>query len=194
MAKPAPIQSEREEREPRIYEIGYLLSPVIRAEDIEAKSQTLHALVTSLGGVVIADGAPEYIDLAYTMIKVIDNKKTRFDQAYFGWIKFELNPEKTAELKELFDREISIIRYLFISTVRENTVLSKKPLSKILRREDRASTGVDVEGGLSAEAEVIPEATTAEEVPVAEAIAEASGETPIEETPVVAPEEKAPVE
>ncbi|MBP9821552.1 MAG: 30S ribosomal protein S6 [Candidatus Pacebacteria bacterium] len=177
MAKPAPIQSEREEREPRIYEIGYLLSPVIRAEDIEAKSQTLHALVTSLGGTIISDGAPEYIDLAYTMIKVIDNKKVRFDQAYFGWVKFELNPAKTEELKELFDREISIIRYLFISTVRENTVLSKKPLSKILRREDRVSSEVAVEES----GEVTPEGIAPEAV--AAEVAEASGETPVVATP-----------
>lgn len=190
MAKPAPIQSEREEREPRIYEIGYLLSPVIRAEDIEAKSQTLHALVTSLGGTIISDGAPEYIDLAYTMIKVIDNKKVRFDQAYFGWVKFELNPAKTEELKELFDREISIIRYLFISTVRENTVLSKKPLSKILRREDRVSSGV-IDGEV---AEEIPAVETTDEAPVAEVIADASGETPVEEVAPVAEEEKAPSE
>lgn len=176
MAKSLPVDEQDEILEPRIYEIGYLLSPVIRSEDLEAAEKHLQSLVTDLGGSIISEGSAEYIDLAYTMVKVLDNKNVRFNQAYFGWVKFELDPAKVEALKEILDRQATLIRYLFLSTVRENTVLSKKPLSKILRREDRGSIESEEEVSVSDGAEVSEKESEAvvDESPVVESQEESS--------------------
>ena len=138
MAKKATKTTSAETLEPkldRVYEIGFLLSPAVRDEDLAVRTDELKASLTNLGATFISEGAPEFIDLAYEMSKVIDNKRVRFNQGYFGWYKIEVNPSQMAALKELFDKNLLIIRYLLIIAPRENTILGKKPLGKILKGE-----------------------------------------------------------
>lgn len=141
MAKKATKTASIETLEPRIYEIGYLLSPAVRDEDLAVRTDELKATLTNLGGTIFAEGNAEFIDLAYEMAKVINNKRIRFNQAYFGWLKFELDPSKMNELKELLDKNTLVIRYLLTLAVRENTIIGKKPLGKILKsgKRDAAS-------------------------------------------------------
>lgn len=133
MAKKTAKVSSTEMLEPRIYEIGYLLSPAIRDEDLTVRETELKESLTKLGATIISEGAPEFIDLAYEMSRVIDNKRVRFNQGYFGWFKIEIDPSKMVEAKEILDKNTLLIRYLLISTVRENTVIGKKSLGKILK-------------------------------------------------------------
>ena len=135
MAKKAQPTLSTETLEPRIYEIGYLLSPAVRDEDLQARASDLQETLTKLGATIISEGNPEFIDLAYEMSKVIENKRVRFNQGYFGWVKFEIDPAQVNTLKELFDKNTLLIRYLFISAVRENTIIGKKSLGKILKGE-----------------------------------------------------------
>ncbi len=160
MAKKATIISTPETLEPRIYEIGYLLSPAIRDEDLEARTNELKDSLINLGASIISEGNPEFIDLAYEMSKVINNKRVRFNQGYFGWVKLEIDPAKMAEMKEVIEKNPLVIRYLLILAVRENTIIGKKPLGRILKGERQESS---IEGG--------------EEVPAA---AEEPAEVPVE--------------
>lgn len=151
MAKKATTIASIETLEPRVYEIGFLMSPVVRDEDLTTRYDELKETLTGLGASFISEGYPEFIDLAYEMSKVIDNKRVRFNQGYFGWVKIELDPAQMTSLKELLDKNILLIRYLLISTTRENTIISKKPLGKILKAE----RAVEQEGEVDVEA--IPE-------------------------------------
>jgi ribosomal protein S6 len=135
MAKKATTTPSTETLEPRIYEVGYLMSPSVRDEDLASRVDEMKESLTKLGATFISEGAPEYIDLAYEMSRVIENKRTRFNQGYFGWVKFEINPAQMTALKELLDKNVLIIRYLLISAVRENTIIGKKSLGKILKGE-----------------------------------------------------------
>ncbi len=135
MAKKATTTFVPETLEPRIYEIGFLLSPAVRDEDLEARTTEFKESLTNLGATIFAEGAPEFIDLAYEMAKIIENKRVRFNQGYFGWIKIEIDPALMTVLKETLDKNILLIRYLLISTTKENTVIGKKPLGKILKGE-----------------------------------------------------------
>lgn len=130
-----PYVRQNKEVEPRVYELGYLLSPLLSDEDKEGLVASLKELFTKRGGEVLSEGAPEFIDLAYRIPRIIDNKRAWFDQAYFGWIKIAFAPGQVAEMKEDLDKIVPVLRYLFITTVAENTIVSKKPLSKLLRKE-----------------------------------------------------------
>ena len=154
MAKKATKTTSAETLEPkvdRVYEIGFLLSPAVRDEDLAARVSELKASLTNLGANFISEGVPEFIDLAYEMSKVIDNKRVRFNQGYFGWVKIELNPSQIAALKELLDKNILIIRYLLIIAPRENTILGKKPLGKILKGERSAAPEGEAEAEIPVE-------------------------------------------
>lgn len=168
MAKKATKPASSETLEPKVYELGYLVSPAVRDEDLVARIDELKASLTTLGAAVISEGQAEFIDLAYEMARVIDNKRIRFNQAYYGWIKFELDPSRMNELKELLDRNVSLVRYLLIKTIRENTVIGKKPLGKILKAGKREA--------------VVETDIALEEVEAVEEAAEESGDAPVTES------------
>lgn len=154
MAKKTTKISEVEMLEPRIYEIGYLLSPAIRDEDLEARTTDLKESLSKLGATVISEGNPEFIDIAYEMSRIIENKRVRFNQGYFGWFKIEINPATMAEVKEVLDKNTLLIRYLLISATKENTVIGKKSLGKILKGSRKDESVTD---GESVDEEIIPD-------------------------------------
>ncbi len=116
-----------------IYEIGYNLIPTISEEGVAKEVGKIKEKITSLGGAVISDEYPNQIKLAYEMTKEIENKNVRFTSAYFGWIKFELEPEAVAEVKKMADSDLNVLRFIIIKTVRENTMYTPK-LAKPVRR------------------------------------------------------------
>ncbi|HWA32286.1 MAG TPA: 30S ribosomal protein S6 [Candidatus Paceibacterota bacterium] len=120
------VEEESSSNEARIYEVGYLLVPDISEEDLPAAYGNLKEMVSSAGGRIIADDAPKMIPLAYSMEKVWKNKKSKFSSAYFGWVKFETDPEKVADLKKKLELDPNIIRFIMIKTVRENTIAAKR--------------------------------------------------------------------
>jgi ribosomal protein S6 len=135
--KKAVITTSSETLEPRVYELGFLLSPAVREEDLDARVDEIKESITGAAGEIITLGRPEFIDLMYEMTKVIDNKNVQFRQGYFGWIKFTLVPDQLAAVTALLEKNPLIIRMLMVKTVAENTVISKKPLSKILKSSAR---------------------------------------------------------
>jgi len=119
----------------RVYELGYLLVPTISEENVPVNYSNLKDLIVSLGGDLISDEMPKMINLAYTMQKVIQNIHTKFDTAYFGWVKFEMDPSKVTELKKKLDLDVTFIRFLILKTVRENTIAAKRFIGKEPRRK-----------------------------------------------------------
>lgn len=162
-----PYVRQPKEVEPRVYELGYLLSPLLSDEDKESLVATLKELFTKRGGEILSDGAPEFIDLAYQIPRIIDNKRTWFDQGYFGWFKVSFAPGQVAAMKEDLDKIVAVLRYLFITTVAENTITSKKPLSKLLRKE-KSRKDDDETVGVATEEVTEESSETQEEAPAAE--------------------------
>lgn len=113
-------------KEPRVYELGYLLAPEIAEEHLDEKIDEVRKAITDNQGLPISEGRAELIELAYPMSKVIENKKQVYNKGYFGWIKFDATPEKVALLKKEIEKMQFVFRYLVITTVRENTLVGSK--------------------------------------------------------------------
>lgn len=110
----------------QVYELGYLLVPTIEEDRVAEVYGNLRELIVSLGGEMISDEMPKSIGLAYTMVKVIANVRNKFNTAYFGWVKFEMDKENIAKLKAKLDLDVTVIRFLITKTVRENTMATKR--------------------------------------------------------------------
>lgn len=130
---------ENEIKKLTVYEISYLFVPHIAEEQLGAKVTAIKDLVTERGGVFISEDHPRLIDLAYRMDRTIANKKEKFTKAYFGWVKFELDPSKIEEISKLLAVNEEIIRFLAIKTIRENTLISKKPFGKDSSKKARST-------------------------------------------------------
>jgi ribosomal protein S6 len=158
--------------DPRVYEVGYLLSPAVRDENLTSALAKIQETITTAGGTIIAEGEPEFIDLAYEMTRVIENKNIRFTQAYFGWIKFTIEPKQIVEINAVLETNIDIIRFLVLKTVVENTIIAKNPLSKILKKR-KEEVAVAVEEETADDEDILAGVVTPDSI-VAE-VAEAQG-------------------
>ncbi|MFA6077231.1 MAG: 30S ribosomal protein S6 [Candidatus Paceibacterota bacterium] len=110
----------------KVYELGYLLVPTIKEEDLGAVYGNLKELVSSFKGEIISDEMPKMINLAYSMQKVTSNVRNKFSTAYFGWIKFIMDPQKILEMKKNLDLDSNLVRFLILKTVKENTIAAKR--------------------------------------------------------------------
>jgi ribosomal protein S6 len=111
-----------------VYEIGFLLVPQITEEKLPEVYGTFKNVILDQGAVAIGEEFPKLMTLAYTMEKTINNRIERFNEGYFGWIKFELPGDKVAGLEAMLRLRDDVIRHLLITTVRENTIASKRVL------------------------------------------------------------------
>ncbi len=120
----------------RVYELGFHFVPTLSEDQVEVQFSHLKSLIEKKGGTFIAEGTPEMIDLAYEISKTVKAEKKRYTEAYFGWVKFELNAEEIPAFEKDVKAFEPILRYLLITTTRENTlvaakeVTSKKPATK----------------------------------------------------------------
>lgn len=131
-SSPAPAMADKAEtttdQEAKIYELGYLLVPTVSTENLGSEIEKIKKALSALKATPIFDEPPKLIDLAYEMERVIGNKKQKFTNGYFGWMKFELDPDSVLKLKEALDQNDTILRFLIIKTVRESTLASKRPV------------------------------------------------------------------
>lgn len=110
----------------KVYEIGYILLPSIPAEKVGAAVDAIKALVTKQGGNFIAEEFPKLRPLAYTMQKQVGAVRHKVNEGYFGWVKFDVSPDAMTAIKAGMDTNNQVLRYLLITTVRENTYLGQK--------------------------------------------------------------------
>jgi ribosomal protein S6 len=119
----------------RVYELGYLLASTIPEENVPVVYGNLKELISSFGGVHIADAMPKMIPLAYSMVKVVANVRNKFNTAYFGWVKFTMEADKILELKKKLDLDPNFIRFLILKTVKENTIATKRFVRADMRKK-----------------------------------------------------------
>ena len=130
-----------EDTKTQVYEFSYILMPTIPESELSKKITALKALFEKSKSTFISEAYPEFINLAYTMIKVINNKHERVNNAYFGWFKFEAPTNVLDDVKMTLDRDDDLVRYLLIKTVKENTLAPKKVAPKREARKHAPTDG-----------------------------------------------------
>ena len=139
----------------RVYEISFIFDNKLEEVTALEKGNAIKQSIATLGGSFISEETPYLRELAYEIIRVQNNINVRFNVGYFGWIKFELDGEKVKEFEKALKLDEQIVRYLVVSTVRENTVYTKK--APVIKAETLAETliGEDVID-TTTEAEIAP--------------------------------------
>ena len=109
-----------------VYEVGFILVPDITEEKLPEVFGALKEAILGKTGVAVSEEFPKLTTLAYTMEKTINNKIERFREGYFGWVKFEVEGEMVAKIDAMLRLRTDVIRHLIVTTVRENTIASKR--------------------------------------------------------------------
>jgi ribosomal protein S6 len=133
----------------RVYEISFIFDNKLDEGTALKKFDALKQSIATLGGSFISEEAPYMRELAYEMIRVQNNVNVRFNEGYFGWVKFELDADKVKNLEKGIKLDEQVVRYLIVKTVRENTVFTKRaPVIKVeslLDNEDEVSPSVNID-------------------------------------------------
>ncbi len=111
----------------KIYEIGYHLISSIAEEQVPAEVEKLKAVLAKEKATIISEESAKLRPLAYSIKKGFGGVYKTYDKAYFGFIKFELlEGGDIAKIDAAFKSNDSVLRYIIIKTVRENTMYSPK--------------------------------------------------------------------
>ena len=131
-------KEERQDKRTKVYELGFLLIPSIAEENLGGEVQNIKAAIEKYNGTFITEDFPKLRPLAYTMQKASNGSRGKFEKAYFGWIKFEIEPVNVGDLKSIFAKNDSILRSMIIETVRENTLMSQRVVFKTPAEAEKA--------------------------------------------------------
>ncbi len=102
--------------EKKLYELGYHLAPYLPATDIaQSVEKIVKNLINELGGEIVSELNPVLTRLSYIVTKIINNKHTKFSDAYFGAVRFYLPVGVAPKLEEALLKDELVIRHLIIS-------------------------------------------------------------------------------
>lgn len=109
--------------EEKIYETVFHLIPSKDKEEAEKVFEWIKGAVATKGE-IISEESPTLLDLSYTVrhrIRKSDGSYSRYDQAYFGSVKFKALREAVNDLGREIKGNESVLRVLTIETVKEDT-------------------------------------------------------------------------
>jgi len=124
MSKKATVAKNSEEK---IYEVGYHIISSVAEENVPAEVEKIKAYLAKEKAIILSEEAPKLRPLAYSIKKAFGGTYKTFDKAYFGFIKFALG--ETGDIRNIdlsMKNNESVLRYLVVKTVRENTMYSPK--------------------------------------------------------------------
>ncbi len=118
MARKKEIEADVEAADPsevRVYEIAFHLDPELS----ESEAKRAYEAIRDVAGTVVAEGAPEKVQLAYTISRSETAGRRDFDSAHFCWVAYEGNAAVHEAVQEAVKAENRIIRSLDIRTEKE---------------------------------------------------------------------------
>jgi ribosomal protein S6 len=149
------------ERELNSYELAFHILPTIAEGEVKTVFENIKAHITKLGGTLGVEESPARFDLAYDIVQYLEGRNRKFKSAYFGWVRFELEAEKIAEVTEMIEESRDILRHLLIRLSKvesENPfyfhpAIADRVVETIIAPVDEVEAVVDA-GGVDAEEKV----------------------------------------
>lgn len=139
------MEEIKDQNEKLVYEVGYHLLSNIDESEVPAKSAKIKSIIEENQGTILSEEMPKMVILAYEISKNIDSKKQRFNKAYFGWVKFEVDPSQVLNIKTVVENLPDVLRSIIVKTVKEDTMhvvkipMFKKDNSKEVKSEEHVA-------------------------------------------------------
>jgi ribosomal protein S6 len=111
--------------EAKVYEISYILDNRLDESKAAEKAEAFKKDIASLEGSFISEETPYMRELSYEMTRVVNNVNVRFNEGYFGWVKFEMIPTRVEELNKKLKLDEEVVRFLVLKTEKGNDILTR---------------------------------------------------------------------
>lgn len=126
--------------EARLYELGFLLIPIIDKEEVPAAIKAVADIVGKEGKVeFVREG--ELRTLAYSMETVLNEKKVSFDKAYLSSLIFSADADAVARITTALKLHAPIIRSLILRRTPEDVEMENDRIKAAEARAKVAPEG-----------------------------------------------------
>ena len=102
------------ERELAAYELAFHILPTVAEGEVQTIFDRIKAAVVTAGGEVTNEELPARFDLAYEIVQYLEGRNRKFKSAHFGWVRFDLEADKVAQVIEMVEGTKDIMRHLLI--------------------------------------------------------------------------------
>ncbi len=120
-----------------VYETSFLILPSISEEKLPEAAESIRKAISRAGAVEIDSEAPFKHPLAYQMSKTVGSKKYVANEAYIGWIKFEVDKTKIAEIESALKKMPEILRFLIVKAPRKTEFTFAKARAALQAKADK---------------------------------------------------------
>jgi len=96
------------------YELAFHVLPTVAEGEVADVFTSLKTAIEKAGGTITLEEAPARFELAYEIIKLLEGRNRKFTSAYFGWVRFTLEPAQLEELTEEVEGTSQLLRHLVI--------------------------------------------------------------------------------
>ena len=120
------------------YELAFHVLPTIAEGEVDAVFQNLKDTLTKLGSTITTEEAPARIDLAYEIVKYLEGRNRKFSSAYFGWVRFDVDPTQVEEINQVMEADNQLLRHILIRLTKvesENPFYYHEALAEIKQVE-----------------------------------------------------------
>lgn len=143
--------SESKQGEVSVYEAGYLILPSIPEDKLSSVVEAVKAAFIEEGGVEIDSEDPFKQNLAYSISKTVGSSRYVINDAYLGWVKFELDKSKISAVKTSLEKMNELARFILLKAPRE-TLFTFAKARALAEAELAAEEEVSEEVGAEKEA------------------------------------------
>jgi len=149
------MSTTEDHKEANVYELGYLVLPSVPGENIPQVVSNIVSIIEKVGAKTLDSENPGLEPLAYSMSKTVGARKYIVDEAYIGWIKFEIQPDLVEEIKSKVEKMEEILRLLLIKAPRETAfTFSKARAEREVKEAPEAPTLAEGEVGVPTHSDV----------------------------------------
>ena len=131
--------------EPVLYEIGYHVIPLVPEEELSKEVVAVREVFEKHGGVFKTEEFPQRMSLAYPMSKTVENNRQTYDQSYFGWMLFEVDPAVAQTVQAEIRALPTILRFILIKRDSVESAITRKPQQESEPEEVTAAVSAEKE-------------------------------------------------
>ncbi len=116
-----------------IYELGFHVVPTVQDEGVEAVIEKIRTALDKAE--IINEEFPVRMTLAYTVERSVQGKREKYNESYFGFIKFAMERSAMKSFETSLRATPEVLRFLIIETVREDVPLPRRTVFSSSRLE-----------------------------------------------------------
>ncbi|MDE1925242.1 MAG: 30S ribosomal protein S6 [Patescibacteria group bacterium] len=116
-----------------VYEVGFHIVPTVAEAEVGGVVEKIRALLGDLpdgraGAEIIKEEYPHKLTLAYAIERSNSGKREKYNEAYFGWIKFATDKSAIPALQRSLTAMREVLRFLVVETVREDMAKPRRAI------------------------------------------------------------------